>query len=601
MSQFPIEKRKTPPTSKKRSFSGTENFAFIPPKARLVAAGALFLLLAGIIVGRLFILQVAAPDRYVAWGDAQRSRNFSVIAPRGDIIDRNGNAIAISLRVKTIWADPGLVREPEKAAHALMPILDMGYTELLTKLKQNNRFVYLKRKVSSQISEQVHQLGFAGIYSLTEYQRNNPSGDELGNSFRGTVGSEEQGLGGVEYYFNDILAGSNGAISFEGNVLGNSVDPTLVENIPAQQGSSLQISMDLGIQYGVELLLHRIIEETRAEGGIVLVSKPKTGEILAMATALGGENGAQIVDDNRAVTWAYEPGSAMKPFLFSAVLETGTGQPDSTREVPDTYRLYDSEFLDHTPHDPEELDISEIVTYSSNIGSIFWAQDLGRVHLNHYLRRFGFGSPTNIQLPGESAGIMLPAKEYSGTSIATIPLGQGISVTPIQLLFAYNTIANKGVYVPPRIILSTSINDEWVPHFPVSQPERVISEKTANEMNEILAQVVTDGTGQTAGSAKYSVAGKTGTARKPQSTGGYVDEDGNFHYIATFAGYFPIDDPEISIIVIIDEPQNSIYASETAAPAFADLVDHIGGYLGIVPSSQKASVNQIATGTQNGN
>ena len=568
-----MKERNMPSTSQGSSLqkSGT---TFIPPKARLVAACVFFMLLTGVVFGRLIQVQFISSDRYKEWGDVQRSRIYNLIAPRGTILDRNNEPLAISLRTQTIWADPNLVKEPDRVARELAPILDLKSLDIYNKLVQDTAFVYLKRKVSSIKATQVKQLELDGIYTLYEYQRNNQEGNNLGLSIVGFVGSEDQGLGGVEYTFNDVLLGLDGRVSFEGNVWGNAVNPDLIKTKEVEQGRDLQLSIDKDLQFTAERLIKEAVNEYEALGGTILACNPRNGEILAMATALTGENGAQISDDNRAVTWAYEPGSAIKPVSFSAVLESGLGDASSIKKIPDSYSLYDARFNDHIPHPIEEWSISDILTVSSNVGTVFWAEDLGKFHLDYYLRKFGFGAKTNVELPGESEGLLSESKKYSGTSLATISLGQGIAVTPLQLLYAFNTIANDGIYVPPRLVLNTGKSDTWNSYAPISEPKRIISKATANSITKILSRVVKEGTGVAAYSKNYTVAGKTGTAQKPQEGGGYVDAEGNFHYITTFAGYFPAEDPEISIIVVIDEPQNSIYASETATKVFAKFAEY---------------------------
>ncbi len=582
------QERDLSPASRKASSSKTGKFALLPSKARLAAAGVIFIIITGIFLYRLADLQVINPDAYVDWGNAQRSRNFPVSAPRGDILDRNGEPLAVSLRAKTIWADPQLVVEPKKAARELAEVLDMEYVDLLNRLTQDNAFSYLKRKVPEETADKVEALNLKGVFSLLEYKRSSPSGENLGLSVVGFVGSEDQGLAGVEFAYEEILAGIPGKIELEGSARGDTVDPWLRSVEGAKPGNDLMLTLDKGMQYEAERLILRAIEEHEAESAIVLATRPATGEILAMATAISDEDEIRISAENRAITWAYEPGSAIKALTFSAILETGLGSPESLKEVPDEYVLYDSVFTDHNEHPTTAWSISDIVTISSNVGTILWSRELGKNYLNHYFTGFGLGSPSALDLPGESHGLLLKTKNYSGTSMATIPLGQGISVTPLQLIYGFNTIANGGIYVPPRLLIATADEDNWISHKQEAEPFRVISEQTALEMTEILTRVVEEGTGVRAGVEGYKVAGKTGTARKPQKSGGYVDADGEFHYITTFAGFFPANNPQISIIVVIEEPQSSIYASRTAAPVFSNLAAFAANRFQISPNSPGA-------------
>jgi cell division protein FtsI (penicillin-binding protein 3) len=252
--------------------------------------------------------------------------------------------------------------------------------------------------------------------------------------------------------------------------------------------------------------------------------------------------------------------------------------------VPDQLTVYDYTFSDHDPHATEPWTVSDVVTNSSNVGTILLAREVGADRLDDYLRRFGFGTRTELDFPSESAGIMLDRENWSGTSIGAIPIGQGVAVTAMQMLDVYNTIANGGVAQAPRLLSGVSDEDGTVTTLDPAEGTRVVSEETAAQLRAMLANVVESGTGTAAAIDGYTVAGKTGTARKPQETGGYEDEDGRFHYVSTFAGFVPADDPQLSAIVVLDEPETSIYASETAAPVFAELAQFSLRHLGIAPA-----------------
>jgi cell division protein FtsI (penicillin-binding protein 3) len=306
------------------------------------------------------------------------------------------------------------------------------------------------------------------------------------------------------------------------------------------------------------------------------VSRPATGEILALANFTTDPATGEVVatGNNLAATAVYEPGSVNKVITVAAALEEGLVTPATQLVVPDRLQVSDHLFSDHDPHPTEPYSVTRILTESSNIGTIEIAQQLGKERVDEYLRRFGFGTKTALDFPNEAAGILKRAEDYNGTSIGSIPIGQGIAVTAIQMLQAYNVLANGGVYVPPRLVMETIDSDGGRHPVPSGASRRVVSEATSQQMREMLVNVVAEGTGTRGGIRGYTVAGKTGTARKPQPQGGYEDAAGNYHYVANFVGFVPAEKPELSIIVVIDEPAGDIYGGTVAAPVFADLAQY---------------------------
>jgi cell division protein FtsI (penicillin-binding protein 3) len=295
--------------------------------------------------------------------------------------------------------------------------------------------------------------------------------------------------------------------------------------------------------------------------------------------------------DNRAVTALFEPGSVNKVITLAAALEEGVVTPDSSRPVPDELLVGDHVFSDSHPHETVEMTVREVLAQSSNVGTIQIAQDLGAEAIDRYLRSFGFGEPSGLGFPAEAEGILLPPSEWSATSIGTIPIGQGVAVTPLQVLSAFNVIANGGEYVPARLVDAVvGGNDEARP-VEAGTRRRVISPTTAAQMTEMMTGVVDGGTGEAAAVEGYPVAGKTGTARKPQEGGGYEDAAGNYRYVATFAGFVPANDPALSIIVVIDEPSTDIYGGGVAAPVFSRLAAAVLRAYRIPPPASLAPVS----------
>jgi cell division protein FtsI (penicillin-binding protein 3) len=278
--------------------------------------------------------------------------------------------------------------------------------------------------------------------------------------------------------------------------------------------------------------------------------------------------------NNKALTTVFEPGSASKVITMATALEEGAVDVNATLTVPDHLQVADAMFSDHDPHPTEQMSLTDILANSSNIGTIMLGQQIGPQKIDEYQRKFGFGSTTALAFPNESAGLMLPLDQWSGTSIATIPIGQGVAVTAMQMLQAYNVIANGGVYVEPKLVLATIGKDGTRHATAAAASHRVVSEQTAARVRDMMEQVVIAGTGKEAAIDGYSVAGKTGTARKPQPGGGYQDGAGNYHYMATFAGFVPAEDPQLSAIVVLDEPTATIFASGASAPVFSRIASY---------------------------
>jgi cell division protein FtsI (penicillin-binding protein 3) len=324
------------------------------------------------------------------------------------------------------------------------------------------------------------------------------------------------------------------------------------------------------------------------QAGTAIVADTDTGEILALANVGIAAEGAPpaLTTENRALTSVFEPGSVNKVVTMAAALEEGVVTPESLVTVPVSLQVYDKEFLDGGHDAPVQWTPTDILTRSSNVGTILMGQRLGPERLDEYLRDFGFGDRTAIGFPNESPGLLPIPDDYSGTSLATIAMGQGISVTAMQMLAAYNTIANQGVYVAPKLVLATIDAEGNRVETPTSAHHRVISEDTANAVQDMMTYVVEEGTGRRAQIDGYLAAGKTGTARKPLPGGGYTDENGRFHYVATFAGFVPADDPQLTIIVVIDEPGTSIYASQVAAPLFSQMATYVLRHQRVPPSAQ---------------
>ncbi len=541
------------------------------PRRRILVLAAVCVVAAGGLVVQLLRLQVLDRERYVAWGEDQRLITIPLQGMRGDILDRNGEELAISLSSPMIYADPLLVLDPVAEASALAPVLGRDARELQALLASAGRFVYLERPATDALAEEVAALGLPGVFIGEEPQRFHPAGDRLARGVLGFVGHDSAAWSGLEVQYDAALAGRPGQLVSERGVGGRTIPEGERELRPAVDGADIELTIDRALQFEVERALGEHVRTAGASGGIAIISEPATGHILAMASVASTDDGAVVpTSDNRAVTWTYEPASVMKAVTFAAVLNEGLATPTTRRRVQDRLQLYEETFTDDELYGTKVMTTTDILVRSSNNGTILWADDLGDATLHDYLGRFGFGGGTGLDFPGESPGLLPDIESWSGTSFATIAIGQGIAVTPLQMLAAYNVLANEGMYVSPRLVSRIHGSDGPIA---VEAPpaRRVIDSDAATAVTGMLSRVVEGGTARAARVPGYAIAAKTGTARKVQESGGYLDTEGRFHHVATVAGYFPAEAPEYSMIVILDEPTSEIYASRVAAPLFGEL------------------------------
>ena len=560
----------------------------------LVGLASLFLLIAW----KVTDLQVLNPSQYLAYGQSQTVRSETLAAERGTIYDRNHIELAMSVPEKTIFADPKLVDDPAGEAAQLAPILGMDPADLQARLSQPNRFTYLARKVDPAVADKVAALALPGIAFIDESKRSTPAGS-LGQSILGTVDVDNKGLSGLEAQYADALTGTPGSLTLEETPGGHTIPVGEHQLTPAQKGDDLVLTIDRAMQYQTEQILADQVAVAQAKGGIAIVTRPATGEVLAMADVVrDAKTGAVTTSgNNAALTTVYEPGSVMKMVTVSHALETGAVTPDTKLDVPGSYQVGDATFTDAEAHATEQLTVAQILAQSSNIGTIKIAQKLGKQGLYDALTGLGFGARTALQFPNEAAGTVRSPAKWSGTSIGTIPIGQGVSATPMQVLDAYNVVANGGIYVAPRLVDSTIDSDGQEHPLAVDPGHRVFSADTAAKMNVMLRNVVTQGTGTLAAVDGYHVAGKTGTARKPGPNGGYTDKNGVTQYQATFVGMVPAEAPALSILVMIDEPSGgNYYGGAVAAPAFSKIASY-GLRQFAVPPPQTDGATGAAAGT----
>jgi cell division protein FtsI (penicillin-binding protein 3) len=566
---------------------------------------------------KLVFIQGVDSSSYLATPEAALwQERLTLTGERGSILDRNGYELAMSIPQTTIYADPKYVANPGEEAAALAPVLGVAKAQLKSEMSERTTFVYLARTVSDAVASKVASLDLRGVYSLSEPKRFYPAG-QLAQPLLGEVGTDGTGLSGLEYQYNSILEGRSGKLV-------EAVDAATRQPIPNGReeyvapvaGQDLVLTIDEPLQYETEQALAEAVVGARAHSGIAILMDTQTGDILAdaqLSTPAAGSAqppavplsiravgaaaaGPQPVEDPTAssLTQVYEPGSVNKLITISAALQTGTVKPSDTFWIPDSYRVSDGVFHDAETHPLEHWSVTDILANSSNIGTIQIGQRLGKDNLLHYIQDFGLGKPTGLQFPGESAGLL--PRYWSGTSIATVPIGQGIAVTAMQMIAAYNTIADGGVYVPPRLV-SATIDSQGKEHAtPLAATHRVVSTTVAQQMTTMLEEVVRVGTGTTANLNPYTVAGKTGTA---YAIGPKGYEYG--HYVASFAGFVPAEAPKITAMVVIDN--TPFFGAAASAPTFASIARDALRELEIPPSPKQPpapgvplSTTQSATG-----
>lgn len=542
---------------------------------------------------RLVDVQALSARRYEALGREQRIRRVTLAAERGTIFDRHGNELALSVAQETVWADPRVVEDPAGYARRLAPILAGPARERVDELesvlrrrlsRRDAAFVYVARKVEPEVAARVEDLGLPGVAFVPESQRHYPTG--VAASVLGLVGLDNQGLGGLELRYERLLAGQPGELVVERDPEGREIPQGRREYRPPVPGADLVLTIDQGLQFEAERALVEAVDEFSARGGRAIVVDVRTGDILAMANVSAGAAGAvpdPATDRNRAVTDLFEPGSTNKVITIAAALEEGLVAPTTAFTVPDHLAVADHVFSDNEPHPTETMTVTDILRRSSNVGAILIGKMVGKHRLDAYLRAFGFGSETGLDFPGEPAGLLLDPADWYPTSMGTVPIGNGLAVTALQMLDVYVTIANGGVWREPRLVKAIVSGDGRRREAAPGETRRVISPRTARLLTAMLEEVVTRGTGTRAAIPGYRVAGKTGTAKKPlEGAVGYSDR-----FVSSFVGFAPADDPRVAAIVVLDEPV-PIYGGVTAAPTFARIVQHALRLQGLGPDPRQA-------------
>lgn len=560
-----------------------------PAVKRLRGALAVGILVVLIGALKLVEVQVINAEAYAETSVRQRIRTVELPATRGKIYDRDGEVLATSVDATTLYADPRAFRpsttpsgvavppaaDVKVAAEQLAPLLGVDAAEVEARLTRDAHFVYLGRQLPYAVGEEVRALRIPGIGVLTEPKRVYPGGT-LAAQVLGFTGIDGEGLQGLEQRFESVLVGQPGTLVMERALGGLEIPSGSRELAPPTVGTDVVLTIDRQIQHAAEVAANEAMTTHNARAASVVVLEVATGDVLAMASTPGFDaNDRQAFDAdtyrNRAATDMFEPGSAQKVFTLAAAIEEGLVSESTVMETPLAITIHDKRFGEIYRREDKAFTLTEILASSSNVGSIMVGQELGADRLDSYLRQFGFGESTNSGFPGEAAGMLLARNAWSGTSLPTIAIGQGIGVTLLQLAAGYGSIANDGVAVTPRIVRGTVGADGRLAPAAVSDTRRVLSPRTARQVRNMLEAAVDSelATGTNARIDGYRVGGKTGTARKPNTNArGYSNK-----YVSTFVGMAPIDNPRFVVAVMVDEPKPAYYGGAVAAPVFRDVME----------------------------
>ena len=544
------------------------------------------IVLLGAVVVRLVVLQGVDGSAYAQAAESDRMRVVAIQAERGEIVDRAGNTLAYSVDASRVIGNASQVTDPQATAEALSGLLGVPVEELVPELTGDGKYAVLARKVPPETSDAIRALGLAGITFEDDPVRLYPAGS-VGGQVVGFVGTDNTGLAGIEQEYESVLAGTPGKERVEVGAGGNPIPSGIDDTIPAVDGGTVQLSLDEDIQFIVQQRLDAACADGHTTQGSAVVLDVHTGQVVSMATCPGYDPGAYSQTDpdllgNPAVSDVFEPGSVMKAVTLSAALEEGKATPGTVLSVPGHIQAGDRVVTDAHDHAPVDWTVTGILAKSSNVGTIMLAREVGDQKLEDYLRAFGIGTRTGIELPGESPGILEPSADWDPGRAANVPIGQGVSVTALQMASVYQTIANGGVRIEPRIVQSVTSADGTVRPQPKPAETRVISEKTADEMAYMLEAVVGKGGTAPLGEIEgYRVAGKTGTAQRANpETGGYAGGG----YFTTFVGFAPADDPQYVVAVDLERPSSDAEGGQVAAPVFADVMRQVLTLDGVAPS-----------------
>lgn len=554
-------------------------------------------LLLGVVFIRLVWLQGIDSSGYALAASKERLGEVTLHAARGSIVDRNGVPMAYTADAKDIVADPSMVPVGDADSYAAMiaPLVGRPEATISALLSQHNRYALLGTALPPATAKQVEDLTLdgkplAGIFSEATLQRLYP-GHRTGANIVGLVQADGAGAGGIEQSYDSLLKGTDGSVSYEIDANGNVNPSGVIKRRNAVNGGTVQLTIDQDLQYTVQSLLDKAVGQSGARGGQVAILDAKTGQVRALASSgTFDSQDPSTISPNQAldpnVQQVFEPGSANKIVTMSAALEAGLITPRTLVTVPSSIQAGGVTIHDAWWHPVQQFTTTGILAESSNVGTLLIAQKVGEQKFYDYLKRYGLGQQTGIELPGESGGLLPDIKNWSASTFTNLPIGQGVAMTSVQLASMYQTIANDGVRVPPRIVQSVTRGDGSVVDTQQPGGVQVVSAKTAQTVRTMLESVtMKGGTGVKAVVPGYRVAGKTGTAQQPDpKTGIYSDSV----YWDTFAGMAPADNPRFVVSIMIDNPAHGVHGGDVAAPLFRDIASYELSSQRIPPSGTQA-------------
>ncbi len=563
----------------------------------LLAAGISLVFMG--LTARLFQLQIVQHAHLSQLAFRQQERTIEVQPARGRIFDRLGRPLALNREARSFYAVPAEVKHPRETAARLAGVLGVSAPRLEQRLRSRKAFVWIKRKAPDAVASQVLALKLPGVHALKEAERVYPEG-RLACHVLGFVGLDNQGLAGVELKLDREIRGQSGWVRIARDARGQALPATTRIHKPSHPGLDIYLTLDKVVQHIAERELARGLERSGAKGGSVVILDPRTGEILALANQPDYDPnqfnrfpaGARR---NRAITDIYEPGSTFKLVTLAAALEERVVTENDLIDCEQGRAAFSG--LVVRDHEPRGLiSVRDVMAYSSNIGAVKIGYKVGAEKLARYAQTFGFGRPTQVDLPGEVSGLLRPFREWRRWTAVSVPFGQGVAVTTLQMAAAYAAVANDGLRVRPWIVKELRRPDELKTFSNQPQPqERVVSAQTAARLRALLEAAVRQGTGGEADLRPYSIAGKTGTAQKPLPQGGGYDP---VYHIASFIGFFPADKPRYLITVMMDEPHGTQWGGQVAGPVFREITRQVVAYAGLPPHSGKVYTLAAPKGTQ---
>jgi cell division protein FtsI/penicillin-binding protein 2 len=533
----------------------------------------------GVLLLRAAWLQGVRAQSLSRLAQSQHREQVTIPAGRGTIYDRTSAQLALGEQAITVYANPRQITNPRAAAEAASRALGVDETQLLARLSDRSHgFVYVARQADAPRAKALQRLKIPGFGFYPEERRSYPLGS-VAAQVLGYVGVDGTGLSGLELANDRELAGRAGQETIVTDPGGRTID--VLSDRPEVEGRDLYLTIDQTIQANAESVLRQTVRKWGAKSATAIVLDPRTGAILAMAVQPGYDANAfpdapRDLQRNRAVTDTYEPGSTFKLVTVGAALSERLVTPSTRFVLPYSIQVADRVIHDAEPRGTVNYSVAQILSHSSNVGAITLAQLLGKDRLASWISRFGFGQKTGVDFPGESPGIMLPKDQWSGSTIGNVPIGQGIAVTPVQMASAYAAIANRGVWSRPHLVDHVDGGGR-----PSLHRRRLVSRPVAAELMTMMRDVVAEGTGIYAAIPGYQVAGKTGTAQKPDPHGGYSLDK----YVASFVGMVPASRPRLVVLVAVDEPRGAIWGGVVAAPAFAEIGRFDLQYLEVPPDA----------------